>query len=998
MDEEKNDAGEWISGLHYRYVLDYDKFISKVESKSIMWEEFYSIEEIKQLWPNNAILEEEEEDEDEPLEGEMMDPPEVGPIVNEPISGWLDAQIESDLRSRRIVKDVLNNSTKGLPVTVREDIQKNSTQILSRCTNPHEWDMNRQGLVFGMVQSGKTMSMVNVASQAFASGYRIVIMFAGDKNSLRSQSQDRFDDAFSMHVNNQTYGLWSPTSIDDITKIQNVNHNNFFNTTLIRRRTAKEKDWGVVIIMKKQKHQLEKLLELWGDFETWVKNTPAIMNHIEVQDGEVHIPTLIFDDESHYASIDTRPDSDDIATIHDLIEQITLKIKWNNYIGYTATPQSVIAAYEGKYNYPSDFIWLLEPDYLDDKRTITSSYLGGNEFFHVHSNQLLHELSEEVWPHNQKEWNGRNIKGIYYPGISPQKGVFDEDINLKDAESDFITEILSSSNPRQLPNDFVRAILEFIVGGGIRWYLHYVKHHQDKPFDEISNSFIQDKREEEEFPFHAIMFNLSRITDNQSGVAQVIQEVALKKVKELWGSYLNGNKEDLVSLVLREYFSRAPITDGVKKKVYFFIQKCLEISVKTILTSNHGGCVYLVNSENDKLNYSKEYRSNERVKKAAIIVGGNILAMGLTVEGLCISFFTRTQNDSNMDTNLQMCRWFGHKRSYLYAVKLFTLGECARIYRDIADADAQLRRDVKRMIKLNYKPKQILLALRNSPFFNATSASKSYYLSAGEAETYTGKLCSLQTPSFLAKDIKINSQLTKEYIHQLDARHDNGELVHGDRAHIYKDVNKESFFSFLEEFICDVDAVSISSSSYLEYLKIWDNWKGVNQLPKINIAVWNNDNTQRTRAFPRKLNSEVDDIAYVKKSHMPKFSSIVGGRSGSKNYIGDRYIDFDTRFHEDNKLTDTEELTKIGWETRKEILFIFYKMDPNYITKTKLIDHTGKLILEPTDERYIDIGNETFFTFVAVTPVNGPMWNCSDNSSIVDPISMFDDLTDAENE
>ena len=48
-------------------------------------------------------------------------------------------------------------------VQVLDDIRENTIHILGRCNNPADWgDSNHQGLVYGMVQSGKTASMINL--------------------------------------------------------------------------------------------------------------------------------------------------------------------------------------------------------------------------------------------------------------------------------------------------------------------------------------------------------------------------------------------------------------------------------------------------------------------------------------------------------------------------------------------------------------------------------------------------------------------------------------------------------------------------------------------------------------------------------------------------------------------------------------------------------------------------------------------------------------------
>ena len=83
------------------------------------------------------------------------------------------------------------------------DIQENSLHILSGCNDPRDkggnWgDKNHQGLVYGMVQSGKTASMMNLISLGIKAGYRLFIILAGDKSSLRDQTQERVNKAFKL--------------------------------------------------------------------------------------------------------------------------------------------------------------------------------------------------------------------------------------------------------------------------------------------------------------------------------------------------------------------------------------------------------------------------------------------------------------------------------------------------------------------------------------------------------------------------------------------------------------------------------------------------------------------------------------------------------------------------------------------------------------------------------------------------------------------------------
>ena len=55
-----------------------------------------------------------------------------------------------------------------------------------------------------------------------------------------------------------------------------------------------------------------------------------------------------------------------------------------------------------------------------------------------------------------------------------------------------------------------------------------------------------------------------------------------------------------------------------------------------------------------------------------IAVGGAILSRGLTIEGLCISYYTRTVDKPLEDATLQMSRWFGYRGTHLEFCRVFT--------------------------------------------------------------------------------------------------------------------------------------------------------------------------------------------------------------------------------------------------------------------------------------------------------------------------------------
>ena len=154
-------------------------------------------------------------------------------------------------------------------------------------------------------------------------------------------------------------------------------------------------------------------------------------------------------------------------------------------------------------------------------------------------------------------------------------------------------------------------------------------------------------------------------------------------------------------------------------------------------SSHPFGCVY----------YDDDDPWQIKTKRAAIIVGGQILSRGLTIEGLCVSFFGRTARMPMGDTVLQMGRWFGHKKSYIDLISIYIQDGIRVLFRDIADADKHLRVQIKDAIIRNLRPDEILLELRNSRQFRATSPSKSRFVNFDNAmhQKYTDCVYKLST-------------------------------------------------------------------------------------------------------------------------------------------------------------------------------------------------------------------------------------------------------------
>jgi len=79
-----------------------------------------------------------------------------------------------------------------------ETVKKESAEILSLCGKPLQKDKEgnlktNTGLVFGYIQSGKTLSFTSVSCLAKDNGYRLIIVLGGTSTDLRTQTYSRLE-------------------------------------------------------------------------------------------------------------------------------------------------------------------------------------------------------------------------------------------------------------------------------------------------------------------------------------------------------------------------------------------------------------------------------------------------------------------------------------------------------------------------------------------------------------------------------------------------------------------------------------------------------------------------------------------------------------------------------------------------------------------------------------------------------------------------------------
>lgn len=114
----------------------------------------------------------------------------------------------------------------------------------------------------------------------------------------------------------------------------------------------------------------------------------------------------------------------------------------------------------------------------------------------------------------------------------------------------------------------------------------------------------------------------------------------------------------------------------------------------------------------DRLDYSR-VKNGEPVAETVIAIGGGTLSRGLTLEGLVVSYFTRTSN--TYDTLLQMGRWFGYRPGYEDLPRIWMQPSLAEEFKFLSLVEEEIRQDMHHMERMKVTPRELGVRIRAHP-------------------------------------------------------------------------------------------------------------------------------------------------------------------------------------------------------------------------------------------------------------------------------------------
>lgn len=314
-----------------------------------------------------------------------------------------------------------------------------------------------------------------------------------------------------------------------------------------------------------------------------------------------------------------------------------------------------------------------------------------------------------------------------------------------------------------LPPSLEHAIDCFIVAGAIR----ISRGHHDKHI--------------------SMLVHGSYLTKDQAKVHELIEDhVGL--LKSDLRREIEETKDRLIKAKEEEF---DPTTKEITGEINHISEHDLFRNIKLLLEQFQ---IILDNSTSDeRLSFEENFKG--------IVVGGNTLSRGLTIEGLTVSYFIR--NSKMYDSLMQMGRWFGYRPGYLDLKRIYITDQLRDHFYEMATSEIAVREELSVMAENGDTPMDFRVRVRQHPGMKLTAANKMRAAST-EANSFSGRRA---LPDFINLHDKSITNQNENAINRLLANIKEANLkvqkknfTRFRKSHTYRNVSKELILQFIEDF------------------------------------------------------------------------------------------------------------------------------------------------------------------------------------------------------
>lgn len=642
------------------------------------------------------------------------------------------------------------------------NIQNSSFEILKNLSMTTEETGPVKGLVVGNVQSGKTANMAGLIAMAADNGFNFFIVLSGVIENLRKQTTDRlFNDLQTAGNSKFKWNVINNPSIGDGI----VNHD------ISKFDLGPDKYDRYLTVTLKNKTRLEKLIK-------WIKQDKNKAKQLKI---------LIIDDEADQASVNTNKIEDENpTTINKLIRDLVNDDAFGgmNYISYTATPYAnVLNEVDNKSLYPKDFIILLEE---------SEDYIGPKQIFGTEEPEMNPpvEIVRRISP------TDIGIIKQIHDGES-----FDLPDSLKDALNWFLLCVAAMRSRKykkpisMLIHTSFRVVHHEILSKFIENYLIDIRNNF-KSYEKI----LKHQYETEKNEFNRDIF--------LQGMPLYSSQESVPEYPK-WSTVLSHLEFLILEQTDNDFINHVQIDESGLPK----FTKGIHLAIDNSSSTSDGKNVRLIYP-------TKE----ESVAPAFIVIGGNTLSRGLTIEGLVSTFFLRTTKQA--DTLMQMGRWFGYRKRYEVFPRVWLEDVAIERFQFLSQMNEELKDVISEYATKGFSPSAIAPKIKNSPDYNLIKITSNNKMQSATTVEFDFKGYSAQTIYFENNLEKLlsNLSLTSNFLNSLEMP----EIKDKNRL-IWRNVNNQAVVDYLNRFNVYKDDIKMSSiPSLIEWLEknetVFEGW------------------------------------------------------------------------------------------------------------------------------------------------------------------------------
>lgn len=563
-------------------------------------------------------------------------------------------------------------SEAGLPPESRRAISDDARYIVDRCVLPagdDRWPIGRErrGVVMGAVQSGKTASMMAVIAQALDVGVDAVVVLAGTRTALWLQTLQRVDEQLDRLPNATSSRLRLPAPGQR--ELVGGELGSLYSLTDQQAERAVARRRPLLAVVMKHVAHLEQLSRTLHD---------TLYPAFQKRGGPFHL--LVIDDEADDSSID------DPGAGPAELRQVPRRILdlWESrrargttaieglhatYIAYTATPQANFLQDPVNPLSPRDFVVALRtpgPEGDVEERSPSFRTARGYESWYTGGEMFYHRFATSpLGCHAQEDPSEALVDGVraflvasavrllrHGQGTTPASAQQDRFVSKAEAKA-------------ALP-----PVASMLVHPSSALDSHFA----------VADELVEWSRGTGD----------PRGGERRLGVAGVRQDI--EENQDKWVAWLQSYRAT-AKLCETELGGMAPWVPGDDEWA----------SVESAILEGvvPGTSIAVINSDeraDDRPEFSVQPCEDGRWRAprnlSTIFVSGNVMARGITLEGLSTSVFTRDASDPLADTQMQMQRWFGYRGPYIELCRVIASPAQLSLFARYHDNDEALRRQV----------------------------------------------------------------------------------------------------------------------------------------------------------------------------------------------------------------------------------------------------------------------------------------------------------------